>query len=446
MAALFFCVTLKPMRPRLLALARWAFLGSLIGLLTGCAGALFLYLLEHATAYRVAQPQIVWLLPLAGLVLGWAFQAFGQRVIAGNNLVLDTYHDGGPNLPLRMGPMVLLGTVWSHLFGASVGREGTGVQMGASLADSVASWAKADPRLRSQLIAAGLAAGLASVFGTPLAGLVFGLEVALLGELDTAALVPALFAALLADWCTRAFPIHHIVFPQLDPIHLDPLTLLRLAALACAVAATGWVFIEGVHALKARAARWLPSLPLRLAAGGALVVLLWQCFGAGDYLGLSTPLISQALGPAAPPAWAFALKLLLTIVSLGFGFIGGEVTPLFVSGACLGAALAPWLGLPAPLAAGVGLAALFGACANVPLAMTVMAVELFGGSVLGPVAWVAVLAWLLLGHRSIYASQRLRRAKHGGEDWAKRPRMADLRGDGSEALPAPKPSPRRRQR
>lgn len=400
------------MQKRLLSFAQWLGLGLLAGLLCGSASALFLTWLYRVTSYRLEHPVIVWGLPVAGLMMGWAYQRFGRDVLSGNNLIIDRLHSGGAQVPLRMAPMVLLGTVWTHLFGGSAGREGTGVQMGASLADGASHALGLSPTLRRHMLAAGVAGGFASVFGTPLAGAVFGLEVIVVGKLDYEALLPALVAALVGDWTTRAWGVEHASFPLVSPAGLSAGLALQWVVFGALLALTAWAFIELTHRLKAWGQAKLPALPLRLFVGGALIALLAQLPGAGDYLGLSTHLISQAMGPTPPADWAFAAKLLLTSLTLGFGFIGGEVTPLFVIGACLGSTFATYAGVPAPLAAGVGLAALFGAAANTPLAMTVMAVELMGVAMLPHAALVVVVAYLLTGRRSIYTAQGWHRDKH----------------------------------
>jgi H+/Cl- antiporter ClcA len=403
------------MQKRLLSFAQWIGLGVLAGVLCGSASALFLTWLYQVTSYRMQHPEIIWALPLAGFAMGWLYQWVGKEVLPGNNLVIDRLHSGGDQLPWRMAPLALVGTVWTHLFGGSAGREGTGVQMGASLADGVSHWLKLGPTLRRHMLAAGVAGGFASVFGTPLAGTLFGLEVVVVGRLDYEALLPALVAALVGDWVTRAWGVQHAVFPILESTPLTWSLALQWILLAALLAATAWVFIDLTHGLKDWAHKKLPSLPARLGLGGLVLVIFWQIPGMGDYLGLSTHLISQALGTVPPPPWAFAAKLLLTSVTLGFGFIGGEVTPLFVIGACLGSATAALLGMPGPLAAGVGLAALFGAAANTPLAMVVMAVELLGPNVLPHVALVTVAAYMLSGQRSIYTGQKWHRFKHALE-------------------------------
>jgi len=158
---------LAPMPGRLAALARWLLLGSLVGVLCGSASALFLWLLERATTFRVQHEQLVFALPLAGLGIGWIYQRFGASIKAGNSLIIDTIHDDGPELPLRMAPMVLLGTVLTHLFGGSAGREGTAVQMGASLTDFFAQRLQVATRTRRLLLAAGAAAGFGASFLVP---------------------------------------------------------------------------------------------------------------------------------------------------------------------------------------------------------------------------------------------------------------------------------------
>jgi H+/Cl- antiporter ClcA len=399
-------------------LGQWLVLGSVVGLACGAASALFLWLLDRATDFRNGNEGLVYALPAAGLMLGLLFERLGQprggpSILAGNNLVIDTIHDDGPEIPLRMAPLVLLGTVATHLFGGSAGREGTAVQMGASLTDWLAHRLRVGPEVRRQLLAAGVAGGFGSVFGTPIAGAVFGLEFVVLGRLEYGALVPALVAAVVGDLTTRTLGIGHTVFPQLPALGLTPLLLLKWLVFACAIALVTVLFIEWTHFLKKHAERLVPRLPVRMALGGLAVVALWKLSGTGDYLGLGVPTILRAFSDASLPTDAFVWKLVLTGVTLGAGFLGGEVTPLFFVGAALGNVLARLLGLPLDLGAGVGMAAVFAAASNAPLALSVMAVELLGARALPHAAIVCVVAYLLTGHRGIYSAQRLLRRKTG---------------------------------
>jgi H+/Cl- antiporter ClcA len=400
-------------RDRLTALAQWLLLGSLVGIICGAASALFLWLLELATNFRSGHEVIVYTLPLAGLAIGWIYERFGQSIKAGNNLVIDTIHDEGPEIPVRMAPMVLVGTVLTHVFGGSAGREGTAVQMGASLTDWLSHRLRVNRHVRRQLLAAGVAGGFGSVFGTPIAGAVFGLEFVVLGRIEYDALVPALTASLVGDMTTRALGIGHTHYPASAPLALSPLLLAKWLVFAGAVALVTTGFIELTHWLKKVGERSIPSLALRMALGGAVVVLMWRLVGTSDYLGLGVPTIVRSFSDPHLPSAAFALKLLFTAVTLGAGFLGGEVTPLFFVGAALGNLLSRPLGLPLELAAGVGLAAVFASSSNTPLALSIMAMELLGAHVFPHVVIVCVVAYLLSGHRSIYPSQRLTRGKGG---------------------------------
>jgi H+/Cl- antiporter ClcA len=333
-------------RDRLSALGQWVVLGSLVGALCGAASALFLWLLERATDLRTGHEVIVYTLPIAGLAIGALYERFGQSIKAGNNLVIDTIHDDGPEIPLRMAPMVLVGTVLTHVFGGSAGREGTAVQMGASITDWVSHRLRVTKPVRQQLLAAGVAGGFGSVFGTPVAGAVFGLEFIVRGRIEYHALVPALIASVVGDMTTRALGVGHTHYPAAPHVALTPLLLLKWLVFAAAVALVTMAFIELTHFLKKHGERLVPRLPLRMFLGGSILVGLWQIVGTSDYLGLGVPTIVRAFEDPSLPVYAFALKLLFTAITLSAGFLGGEVTPLFFVGAALGSVLARLLGLP----------------------------------------------------------------------------------------------------
>jgi H+/Cl- antiporter ClcA len=410
-------------RDRLVVLGQWIGLGALVGVICGAASGLFLWLLQRATTFREGHEVIIYALPIAGLAIGWIYERYGGPVRSGSNLIIDAIHDEGPELPVRMAPMVMIGTVLTHVFGGSAGREGTAVQMGASLTDWVSHRLRVGKDVRRQLLAAGVAGGFGSMFGTPVAGAVFGLEFVALGRIEYDALVPALIASVVGDWTTRALGIVHTRYPAAVNVPLTPLLLLKWLVFAAAVAVVTTAFIELTHAIKQRGERHLPRLPLRMFVGGLVIVGLWKLVGTSDYLGLGIPTIVRAFADPNLPPLAFALKLVFTAITLGAGFLGGEVTPLFFVGATLGSALARLLGIPLALGAGVGLAGVFAAAANTPLALSIMAMELLGAPVFPHVVIVCVVAYVLTGHRSIYPAQRLLRGKGG----ARRSRDVALR-------------------
>lgn len=395
--------------------AKWLLLAFAVGALAGSASAVFLFALDWATATRIAHRHLIWLLPLAGFAVGWLYLKFGTAVEAGNNLLIDEIHDPKKTVPLRMAPLVLGGTVVSHLFGASVGREGTAVQMGGALADQLAHRFRLNNDDRRMLLMAGISAGFASVFGTPLAGALFGLEVLAIGRIRHDALPACLAAAIAGDRiCLLWSPllgIHHTHYAigAVPALSIWPLCATALAGVLFGLA--GRAFAEGTHALGAWMKRRVPYGPLRPLFGGIVVAAAVWMLDTDRYIGLGIPTIQAAfVQPLA--SWDFAGKMAFTMASLGSGFKGGEVTPLFYIGATLGNALAPLLHLPFPLLAGVGFVAVFAGAANTPVASTLMAVELFGADAGVYAAIGCVVSYLCSGHTGIYRAQRFGTGKY----------------------------------
>ncbi len=395
-------------------LAQWLGLGAVVGVACGIASALFLEALELVTRFRQSHEAVIYALPLAGLIIGFLYGRWGKAIRGGNNLIIDTFHEDAPQIPLRLVPMVFVGTLLTHLFGGSAGREGTAVQMGASLADWISHRLRVDKEMRRLLLAAGVAGGFGSVFGTPVAGALFGLEVVSIGKIEYDALAPALVASLVGDYVTRHLGIVHTPYLPAAFVELTPLVLGKLCLIGIGMAGATVAFVELTHRLKHLLEHRVRSPALRMFFGGAAVVLMWKLIGTSDYLGLGVPMIVRSFSDPQLPAYAFAAKIVFTSVTLASGFLGGEVTPLFFVGASLGSVLARVLGLPLELGAGVGIAAVFASAANTPVALSIMAVELLGSAMFPHVVIVTVIAYLLSGHRSIYPAQRIVRGKHGG--------------------------------
>jgi len=394
----------------LFTLLKWMVLLLIIGIVAGTLSALFLASLSWVTDYREAHKWFIYLLPLGGLIIGLAYHYKGVNVVRGNNLVFDTVHNPKDVIPFRMVPLVLGGTLLTHLFGGSAGREGTALQMSAAAADQLHKYFKFTSEERTILLIAGLSAGFASVFGTPMAGAVFGIEVLLMSKFPFKAVVPSVIAAYLAAYVTEKWGVGHTHYQ----INLVPgLTILGLGSSALAGVIFGVAAILFVRATEqvSRIAKIIKWPPLRPLVGGIVIVALVLLLGTHKFIGLGIPAILDAFKtPAAPQD--FMIKILLTAITLGMGFKGGEVTPLFFIGSVLGSALAIVLPLPVSLLAGMGFVAVFGAAAKTPLACIIMAAELFGLPGCLHIAIACVTAYLISGRHSIYNAPENKEPKH----------------------------------
>lgn len=422
------------------------------GVLVGLAAFGFLAGLDWATRTRWAHPGLIWLLPVAGLATGAAYHFFGGRAGEGNTLLLEEIHEPSAWVPRRMAPMVAGATVVSHLFGASVGREGSALQMAGSLTDLLNRTFRIGREDRRVLLIAALGGGFGAVFGVPWAGLVFGLEVQVMRRVRTpgllrwlagrwragrpvaagagdaavapvpgddlagdqraggtpdappsrlrAAVVPTAIASFVGYMVVRLLGHHEAAHPRF-PSGLDGVLLGRAAVIGLACGVTAVVFVEATEAIRRRVNRLVTWPPLRPLVGGVVTVAVAAVIGR-DQLGLSIHLVERAFAGDgigfADPGW----KLALTAVCLGTGFVGGEVTPMFVMGATLGAALSGPIGLDPVAGATLGYAAVFAGAANAPVACTVLAVELFGPAVAVPAAVTCVAAFAASGRYGIY--------------------------------------------
>ncbi len=412
---------------RAAAVLRWLGIVVPMAATVGSLCALFLWSLDRATEARFEHPWLLFGLPVAGLLVGLTYHWVGRSAEGGNNLIVDQIHEPGGGVPLRMAPLILVSTVVTHLFGGSAGREGTAVQLGGAIASGFSTLlAPAEVRI---LLMAGIAAGFGAVFGTPIAGAIFALEVLAIGRIEYYALIPCLIAAVVGDWTCHAWGIthgHYHVAYLADPaeaaatFHIEPMLLLKVAVAGIAFGLVGRLFSELSHAAQGFFRKVIPYGPLRPFVGGLLVIALVHALGTREYLGLGvwSPnpadiTIAGFFDPGRTDYWSWLLKIVFTVVTLGAGFKGGEVTPLFFIGAAVGHTLSHLLGAPTDLFAALGFVALFAGAANTPLACTIMGVELFGATHTVYLAVACFLAYLASGHSGIYLSQRVAVPKTG---------------------------------
>lgn len=402
----------------------WTVLIVPVAFVVGSVVAAFLWLLNIATAIRWHHLWLIFLLPLAGILITFLYKTYGKNAEAGNNLIIDEIHKPGGGVPARMTPLILFSTLLTHLFGGSAGREGTAVQIGGSISSLFSKWYRLKHSDKRILLMCGMAAGFGAVFGTPVAGAVFAMEVLAVGRIRYDALIPCFIASLLADVTCAAYGIHHthysIAFIRpashaaswLPFLSLDFLLLIKVIIAGAAFGLAGFLFAETSSLIKNGATKHFSNKWLIPVAGGAAVIAISCALGTYNYLGLGDTAPNNGVSIVAAfhangaATWSWLWKLILTAITISTGFRGGEVTPLFFIGATLGNTLAMISGSPVDLFAALGFIAVFAGATNTPLACTLMGVELFGSDHVVYYAVACFTAYYFCGHSGIYSSQR----------------------------------------
>jgi H+/Cl- antiporter ClcA len=392
-------------------LLKWTSICILIGFFSGSASAFFLVSLEWVTQIRENNNWIIWLLPIGGLAIGLGYYYWGKSVVKGNNLLLEEYENPQKIIPLKMAPLVLFGTLITHLFGGSAGREGTAVQMSGAIADQFTKLFQLDSSERKTILLLGISAGFASIFGTPFAGALFALEVVYFSKINFKSIVLSFFVAFIAYFTVELYHVKHTHYNIPFVPEISFITLFWVIIVSILFGLAAMLFSRSTHFWGHLFSKTISFPPLRPFVGGCFIALAIYFIGTTKYIGLGVPMIVDAF--STPNAsYDFLLKILFTGFTLGAGFKGGEVTPLFFVGATLGSALSLIVPLPIALLAGMGFVAVFSGATHTPIACTVMGIELFGIESGIFIGIACLLAYFSSGSVGIYNSQIVKGAKY----------------------------------
>lgn len=369
--------------------------------MAGLAASIFLHALKLVTDIRIQMPELVYGLPFAGILIGFAYHRYGKEIMPGTDLIIDQIHEPKKTIPFRMAPLILFSTLLTHLFGGSAGREGTVVQISASLSDQLSRFFNLGSAARRALLISGTGAGFGAALGAPWAGFFFGMEILRVKRFKIIALVECLIAAWIAYSITNLLHAPHTGFPKILDFSMNWNTVLWTGALSISLAMLCFIFISLTHWIERVQNRFVKTPYIRPFVGGLTLVFIFKFFSLENFEGLGLDTILKSF-ESPLPALTSLIKLGVTAITLGSGFKGGEFIPLVFIGATTGNLLSQFShSLPILLPA-LGCVALFGAASKTPLSCSVLAIELFGWKI-APLAFLTCyLSFFLSGKKGIY--------------------------------------------
>lgn len=388
---------------------RWAFIAAISGVIIGAVGVAFVKGLHVVNDFRTEHPMIIWGLPVAGILIVTIYKICNYENDGGTNLIISTIH-AKTEIPFRMAPLIFISTLLTHLFGGSAGREGAALQLGGSIGNQLARWFKLDEKDARMMVMSGMSAAFAAIFGTPMAAVIFAMEVNSVGIMYYSAFVPCVIAALVASSFANSFGVHAEYFGEVETIAFQLIPAIKFAFLGICCAVISVIFCIILH----RAGHWykrhFENAYVRIIIAGLFIICLTYILGTNAYSGAGVNLIEEAFAGHAPRT-AFIWKMVFTALTLGAGFKGGEIVPSFAIGATFGCLFASIIGLPPSLCAAIGMISLFCGVTNSPIASMIIGFELFGFDIMKYLLISVSISYMLSGYYSLYHEQKIMYSK-----------------------------------
>lgn len=389
----------------LLTFLKWALIAGCTGLLGGALGTLFHKSVEYATDFRTEHGFILWFLPIGGVVIIALYKVCKLSENTGTNEVIDSIRTNN-NVPPILAPLIFISTVITHLLGGSAGREGAALQLGGSIGSIIGRIFRLDEKDMHIITLCGMSSVFSALFGTPLTAAFFALEVISVGVIYYAGLIPCLVSSLVAYEISLFFGAKPIRFLDLDVPQISFALILQTAALAACCAIVSILFCLAIKKTRLLLIKIIKNDYLRIAVGGAVIILLTYLVQTRDYNGAGMGVIEKAIGGSARPE-AFLLKIIFTAITIGAGYKGGEIVPTFFIGATFGCVLGKLLGLGGSLGAALGMIALFCGVVNCPIASIILSVEIFGAGGMIIFAIACAVSYTLSGYYGLYSTQKI---------------------------------------
>lgn len=397
--------SLKENAETLVSFIRWLLIAIVTGLILGGIGTLFHELLELANVIRSAHPWLLFLLPAAGIVIVALYHVAHIDEPKGTNLLLDTIHEKG-SLPWVMAPLIFISTILTHLFGGSAGREGAVLQLGGSIGSQIGKFLHMDKDDMHMITMCGMSAAFAALFGTPIAAVIFSLEVISVGSMYYSALVPCAISSITASYVSSLMGVPSSLYAITGIPEMNAASFFEVTLLAALVAFLSIFFCFLLHNTAHLFKDHIPNGYIRIIAGGLMIIALTFVLDGWDYLGAGGNILTNATNGSAVPI-AFLLKMVFTAITLGSGFKGGEIVPSFFVGATFGCVVGPLLNLDPSFSAAIGMTAMFAGVTNCPLATLVISIEMFGMEGALFYLLTSAISYMLSGYHGLYTSQKI---------------------------------------